>query len=41
MAAIVDEYLDGPLDTDEIFPCKGCGEVTAQTNLLTGEKIFF
>ncbi|KAF1732787.1 Rho-type GTPase-activating protein 1 [Beauveria bassiana] len=27
MTAIVDEYLDGSLDNDEIFPCRGCGEI--------------
>ncbi|POR36225.1 Putative Rho-type GTPase-activating protein 4 [Tolypocladium paradoxum] len=27
MATIVDEYLDSPLDTDDVFPCKGCGEI--------------
>ncbi|XWW97822.1 hypothetical protein V2A60_005809 [Cordyceps javanica] len=27
MTAIVDEYLDGSLDTDEIFHCRGCGEI--------------
>lgn len=27
MAAIVDDYLDSPMDNDDVFPCKGCGEV--------------
>ncbi|PHH64434.1 hypothetical protein CDD81_4655 [Ophiocordyceps australis] len=27
MATIVDEYLDSPLENDDIFPCKGCGEI--------------
>ncbi|OAA67725.1 Rho GTPase activator Rga [Akanthomyces lecanii RCEF 1005] len=27
MTAVVDEYLDGSLDTDDVFPCKGCGEI--------------
>ncbi|OAA54018.1 Rho GTPase activator Rga [Cordyceps fumosorosea ARSEF 2679] len=27
MTAVVDEYLDGALDTDEVFPCRGCGEI--------------
>ncbi|PFH58177.1 hypothetical protein XA68_14047 [Ophiocordyceps unilateralis] len=27
MATIVDEYLDSPMDSDEVFPCKGCGEI--------------
>ncbi|KAF4451176.1 rho GTPase activator Rga [Fusarium albosuccineum] len=29
MAGIVDEYLDGSMDndTDDVFPCKGCGEI--------------
>ncbi|RDA84133.1 hypothetical protein CP532_0102 [Ophiocordyceps camponoti-leonardi (nom. inval.)] len=27
MATIVDEYLDNPMDTDDVFPCKGCGEI--------------
>ncbi|KEY74252.1 hypothetical protein S7711_00409 [Stachybotrys chartarum IBT 7711] len=26
MAAIVDEYMDSPMD-DDVFPCKGCGEI--------------
>ncbi|PNY26034.1 Rho-type GTPase-activating protein 4 [Tolypocladium capitatum] len=30
MATIVDEYLDSPLETDDVFPCKGCGEVRAR-----------
>lgn len=28
MASIVDEYLDSPMDSDDVFPCKGCGEVS-------------
>ncbi|RTE82052.1 hypothetical protein BHE90_003430 [Fusarium euwallaceae] len=29
MAGIVEDYLDGPMDndTDDVFPCKGCGEI--------------
>ncbi|KAI9171019.1 N-chimaerin [Paramyrothecium foliicola] len=27
MAAMVDEYLDTPMDNDDVFPCKGCGEI--------------
>ncbi|KAI5463776.1 hypothetical protein BGZ63DRAFT_403052 [Mariannaea sp. PMI_226] len=29
MTTIVDDYLDGPMDndTDDVFPCKGCGEI--------------
>ncbi|EGX94167.1 Rho GTPase activator Rga [Cordyceps militaris CM01] len=27
MTAIVDEYLEGSLDTDDVFPCRGCGEI--------------
>ncbi|TWU70723.1 Rho-type gtpase-activating protein [Metarhizium rileyi] len=27
MAAVVDEYLDRPMDNDDVFPCKGCGEI--------------
>ncbi|PWI68439.1 hypothetical protein PCL_02208 [Purpureocillium lilacinum] len=27
MATIVDEYLDTQMDTDDVFPCKGCGEI--------------
>ncbi|KJZ79198.1 hypothetical protein HIM_01349 [Hirsutella minnesotensis 3608] len=27
MAAVVDEYLDTPMDADDVFPCKGCGEI--------------
>jgi len=23
----MDDYLDSPMDADDIFPCKGCGEV--------------
>lgn len=23
----MDDYLDGSMDTEEVFPCKGCGEV--------------
>ncbi|KAL2153300.1 hypothetical protein VTH82DRAFT_4455 [Thermothelomyces myriococcoides] len=23
----MDDYLDSPMDADEIFPCKGCGEI--------------
>lgn len=29
MTAIVDEYIESPLDNDDVFPCKGCGEVCA------------
>lgn len=30
MASIVDDYLESPgmeQETDDVFPCKGCGEV--------------
>ncbi|KAH7150085.1 hypothetical protein B0J13DRAFT_283139 [Dactylonectria estremocensis] len=29
MSTIVDDYLDSPMeaDTDDVFPCKGCGEI--------------
>ena len=27
MAGIVDEYLETPMENDDVFPCKGCGEV--------------
>ena len=27
MAAIMDDFVDGAMDNDEVFPCKGCGEV--------------
>jgi hypothetical protein len=23
----MDDYLDSPMDADDVFPCKGCGEV--------------
>lgn len=28
MAAIVDDYIDSPADNDDVFPCKGCGDVS-------------
>jgi hypothetical protein len=36
----MDEYLDSPMDTldnDEVFPCKGCGEVCAESMLCSDE----
>jgi ABC-type dipeptide/oligopeptide/nickel transport system permease component len=27
MTTIVDEYLDTSTDMEDVFPCKGCGEV--------------
>ncbi|KAH7375056.1 rho-type GTPase-activating protein [Plectosphaerella cucumerina] len=31
MAAVLDDYMDSPMDndndTDDVFPCKGCGEI--------------
>ncbi|KAF4513227.1 hypothetical protein G6O67_000525 [Ophiocordyceps sinensis] len=27
MATVVDEYLDTPMEADDVFPCKGCGEI--------------
>ncbi|KAK2590811.1 Rho-type gtpase-activating protein [Conoideocrella luteorostrata] len=27
MAAVGDEYLESPMDNDDVFPCKGCGEI--------------
>lgn len=47
MAGIVEDYLESPgmdNDTDDVFPCKGCGEVCCSTrpkehcgiSLLTG-----
>ncbi|KAJ4300288.1 Rho-type gtpase-activating protein [Collariella sp. IMI 366227] len=26
-AAAMDEYLETPMDADDVFPCKGCGEI--------------
>ena len=23
----MDDYLDSPMETDDVFPCKGCGEI--------------
>lgn len=23
----MDDYLDTPMESDDVFPCKGCGEV--------------
>ncbi|TPX15085.1 uncharacterized protein E0L32_004915 [Thyridium curvatum] len=25
--SVVDDYLDSPMDGDDVFPCKGCGEI--------------
>jgi Rho-type GTPase-activating protein 1/2 len=25
--AALDEYLDNTMEADDIFPCKGCGEI--------------
>lgn len=27
MAAVMEDYLESPMDNDDVFPCKGCGEV--------------
>ncbi|KAK0722300.1 hypothetical protein B0T26DRAFT_674022 [Lasiosphaeria miniovina] len=27
MTAAMDEYLDAPMDAEDVFPCKGCGEI--------------
>ncbi|KDN70566.1 putative RhoGAP domain-containing protein [Colletotrichum sublineola] len=27
MAAVMEDYLESPMDQDDIFPCKGCGEI--------------
>uniref|UniRef100_A0A8H7TVU8 LIM zinc-binding domain-containing protein n=1 Tax=Bionectria ochroleuca TaxID=29856 RepID=A0A8H7TVU8_BIOOC len=27
MAAIIDEYLDTTMEQEDVFPCKGCGEI--------------
>ncbi|CAM1511596.1 Fc.00g091090.m01.CDS01 [Cosmosporella sp. VM-42] len=27
MTTIVDEYLESPMENDDVFPCKGCGEI--------------
>ncbi|OLN97288.1 putative Rho-type GTPase-activating protein 4 [Colletotrichum chlorophyti] len=27
MTAVVEDYLESPMDTDDVFPCKGCGEI--------------
>lgn len=27
MAAVMDEYLDSPMEADDVFPCKGCGDI--------------
>ncbi|KAI0893861.1 RhoGAP-domain-containing protein [Annulohypoxylon nitens] len=26
-SSIMDEYTDSPLESDDVFPCKGCGEI--------------
>lgn len=40
MAAVVDDYLDSPMDNDDIFPCKGCGEILEEGKAfeLTGNR---
>lgn len=25
----MDDYIDSPMDSDDVFPCKGCGEVSS------------
>lgn len=27
----MDDYLDSPMEADDVFPCKGCGEVGINT----------
>ncbi|KAK1985778.1 RhoGAP domain-containing protein [Colletotrichum cereale] len=27
MAAVMEDYLESPMDQDDVFPCKGCGEI--------------
>ncbi|CRK29596.1 hypothetical protein BN1708_005018 [Verticillium longisporum] len=27
MAAVMDDYLDSPMDNEDVFPCKGCGDI--------------
>ncbi|KAF4865725.1 putative Rho-type GTPase-activating protein 4 [Colletotrichum siamense] len=27
MAAVMEDYLESPMDADDVFPCKGCGEI--------------
>ncbi|KAF6825631.1 RhoGAP domain-containing protein [Colletotrichum musicola] len=27
MAAVMEDYLESPMDNDDVFPCKGCGEI--------------
>jgi len=39
MASIVEDYLESPgmeQETDDVFPCKGCGEVRCSARL-TGD----
>lgn len=33
MAAVMDEYLESPMDSDDVFPCKGCGEVRTSSHI--------
>ena len=28
----MDEYLDNTMEADDIFPCKGCGEILEEGN---------
>ena len=32
----LDEYLDGSADNDDVFPCKGCGDVSALLMIYIG-----
>ncbi|WDK17456.1 RhoGAP domain-containing protein [Colletotrichum graminicola] len=27
MAAVMEDYLESPMEQDDVFPCKGCGEI--------------
>ncbi|KAM0283066.1 hypothetical protein ACHAQH_002667 [Verticillium albo-atrum] len=27
MAAVMDDYLESPMDNEDVFPCKGCGDI--------------
>jgi hypothetical protein len=31
---VMDDYLDSPMDSEDVFPCKGCGEVGSDPSFL-------
>ena len=40
-ALAMDDYLDSPMESEDIFPCKGCGEILEEGKAFELGRLLF